>query len=111
MREHRYGSIALTFRLTNGRCIVGYALGDDGMLFRGELLTDCDEDRARHEAVTLAEYWAGIDAEDETDPWHGAERTISPSSTDLNRAGPVTSLPDTTDPTVNNHKSHMEATS
>ena len=69
--EHLDGSIVLMFRMTNGRFIVGYALGDDGMLFRGELLTDCDEDRARHEAVTLAEYWAGIDAEDETDPWHG----------------------------------------
>ena len=37
------GSLALMFRLTHGRFIVGYALGDDGMLFRGELLTDCDE--------------------------------------------------------------------
>ena len=62
---------ALMFRLTHGRFIVGYALGDDGMLFRGELLTDCDEDRARHEAVELAKYWTGIDAEDEADPWHG----------------------------------------
>ncbi len=71
VREHRYGSIALMFRLTNGRYIVGYALGDDGMLFRGELLTDCDEDRARHEALELADYWSQIDAEDEADPWHG----------------------------------------
>ena len=62
--------LAIVFRITNGRFIVGYALGDDGMLFRGELLTDCDEDRARHEALDLAEYWAGIDAEDEADPWH-----------------------------------------
>ena len=37
----------------------------------GELLTDCDEDRARHEALELAEYWSQIDAEDEADPWHG----------------------------------------
>ena len=44
IREYRDGSIALMFRLTHGRFIVGYALGDDGMLFRGELLTECDED-------------------------------------------------------------------
>src|SRR5947209_8417344 len=31
------GAVALVFRLTNGRHIIGYALGDDGMLFRGEL--------------------------------------------------------------------------
>ena len=65
------GSIALMFRLTHGRFLVGYALGDDGMLFRGELLTDCDEERARHEALELAEYWSQIDDEDEADPWHG----------------------------------------
>ena len=65
------GSIALMFRLTHGRFLVGYALGDDGMLFRGELLTDCDDERARHEALELAEYWSQIDAEDEADPWHG----------------------------------------
>jgi hypothetical protein len=70
---HRFpdGSVALVFRLTNDRFIVGYGLGDEGMLFRGELLIDCDDDRARHEAVTLAEYWSQIDAEDEADPWHG----------------------------------------
>jgi hypothetical protein len=65
------GSIALVFRLTDGRFIVGYALGDDGMLFRGEMLTDCDFDRACHEVLTLADYWSGIDTEDEADPWHG----------------------------------------
>jgi hypothetical protein len=65
------GSLALMFCLTNGRYIVGYALGDDGMLFRGELLTDCSDDRARHEALALAEYWSQIDTEDEADPWHG----------------------------------------
>ena len=41
------------------------------MLFRGELLVGCDDGRACREAVALAEYWAGIDAEDEADPWHG----------------------------------------
>src|SRR4051794_2964416 len=71
VREFSDGSLAVMFRLTNGRFIVGYALGDDGMLFRGELVTDCDEQRARHEAIALAEYWAEIDAEDEADPWHG----------------------------------------
>ncbi len=71
IRQFRDGSIALVFRLTHGRFVVGYALGDDGMLFRGELLTDCDDDRARREAVTLAEYWSEIDQEDEADPWHG----------------------------------------
>ena len=71
VREYLDGSMVLMFRLTHGRFVVGYALSDDGMLFRGELLTDCDGDRARHEAVALAEYWSQIDAEDETDPWHG----------------------------------------
>ena len=71
VREHRNGSIVLMFRLTNGRCIIGYALGNDGMLFRGELLTECSDERAKHEALELAEYWSGIDQEDEADPWHG----------------------------------------
>ena len=74
VRQFHDGSIALMFRLTHGRFVVGYALGDDGMLFRGELLTDCDEDRAAREAVALAEYWSEIDAEDEADPWHGEPR-------------------------------------
>src|SRR6516162_6364875 len=39
IREFSDGSLALMFRLTNDRFIVGYALGDDGMHFRGELLT------------------------------------------------------------------------
>jgi hypothetical protein len=71
IRQFRDGSVALMFRMTHGRFLVGYALGDDGMLFRGELLTECDSDRARHETVALAEYWSGIDQEDEADPWHG----------------------------------------
>ena len=61
----------LMLRLTNARFIVGHALGNDGMLFRGELLTDCDEDRAKDEALALADYWSGIDEEDQADPWHG----------------------------------------
>ncbi len=36
------GTMALMFRLPRGRFIVGYALADDGMLFRGELLTNSD---------------------------------------------------------------------
>ena len=71
VRQFNDGSIALMFRLTHGRFLIGYALGDDGMLFRGELRTDCDSDRARHEAITLAGYWSEIDAEDAADPWHG----------------------------------------
>jgi hypothetical protein len=71
VREYHDGSIALIFRLTNRRFIVGYALGDDGMLFRGELLSGCDEDDARHEALAISEHWMEIDAEDEADPWHG----------------------------------------
>ena len=71
VREYHDDSLAIMFRLTNNRYIVGFALGDDGMLFRGELLTDCDDERARHEALELADYWSEIDAEDEADPWHG----------------------------------------
>ena len=71
IRQFHDGSSALMFRLTDRRFVVGFALGDDGMLFRGELLTDCDDDRARREAVTLAELWSQIDADDEADPWHG----------------------------------------
>ncbi len=65
------GTLALVFRLTHGRFLVGYALGDDGMLFRGELLTGCDGERARQEALALARYWSLIDEEDKADPWHG----------------------------------------
>jgi hypothetical protein len=64
VREYRDGSIALVFRLTNGRCIVGYALGDDGMLFRGELIAESDEDGARREALQLAAHWSEVDAQD-----------------------------------------------
>ena len=71
VREYHDGSLAMMFRLTNNRFLIGFALGDDGMLFRGELLTDCDEDRARQEALELAEYWSEIDGEDEADLWYG----------------------------------------
>lgn len=71
IREYHDGAFALMFGLTHGRYIVGYALGEDGMLFRGELLTGCDEDEARREALAIADHWSEIDAEDEADPWHG----------------------------------------
>src|SRR5438874_891719 len=41
IEEYRDGSLALLFRLTKGRFVSGYALGEKGMLFRGELLTGC----------------------------------------------------------------------
>ena len=58
-------SLALMFRLPRGRFIVGYALGNSGMLFRGELLADCDEDDARSMARELSDRFAELDAEDE----------------------------------------------
>ena len=70
VREYRDGSIAVVFRRTRRRIIVGYALGDDGMLFRGELLTGCDEDVAHREALAFGEHWIEIDAVDEVDRWH-----------------------------------------
>lgn len=70
VRQFWDGSLAVVFRLTQDRFIVGYALGDRGTLFRGELLVGCDDERARREALALAEYWMNIDAEDEADPWH-----------------------------------------
>lgn len=59
------GSVALMFRLPRGRFIVGYALADDGMLFRGELVDDCTDNEARDTALRLADEWAERDAEDE----------------------------------------------
>ena len=59
------GSLALMFRLPRGRFIVGYALGDNGMLFRGEMLFNCDEDEARRHAQMVSECFAQLDAEDE----------------------------------------------
>ena len=59
------GSLSLMFRLPRGRSIVGYALADDGMLFRGELLTDCDDDDARRHALMLSDCFAQLDAEDD----------------------------------------------
>lgn len=59
------GSLALMFRLPRGRFIVGYALADSGMLFRGELLTNSNEDEARRHALMVSDCFAQLDAEDE----------------------------------------------
>lgn len=58
-------AFAIVFRLTKGRFIVGYCLGDEGMLFRGELLSDCTDDDARRSAIQISETFAELDAEDE----------------------------------------------
>lgn len=59
------GAIALTFRLPRGRFIIGYALGENGMLFRGEMISGGDESEARHHAMMIADCFASLDAEDE----------------------------------------------
>jgi hypothetical protein len=59
------GSLALMFRLPRGRFIIGYALGESGMLFRGELIDNCTEDDARRQAAYLAQFFGDIDADDE----------------------------------------------
>ncbi len=59
------GGLALMFRLPRRRYIVGYSLGDDGMLFRGELIDNCDEDEARHHCLMVSANWMELDAEDE----------------------------------------------
>ncbi len=61
------GAVVLVFGLTNCRFIVGYALENDGMLFRGELVTDCSADFARREARQLAEYFGDLDADYEAE--------------------------------------------
>lgn len=58
-------SLAVMFCLRKGRFIVGYALGENGMLFRGELLTDCDENEARRIARHLSGRFAELDTEDD----------------------------------------------
>lgn len=57
-------SIAIMFRLTANQFIVGYALADDGMLFRGELLRNGDEDDARYLARQLSDHFVQLDADD-----------------------------------------------
>jgi hypothetical protein len=64
VRRHRDGSFILLYRLTHGRSVVGYALGDNGMLFRGELVTGRTDDEARRAAVYIANFFAAYDDED-----------------------------------------------
>ncbi len=59
------GSLSLMFRLRRGRFIVGYALGENGMLFRGELVCNCSDDDARRQAKYLTQLFGDLDAEDE----------------------------------------------
>lgn len=59
------GSLVLLFRLTHGRWIIGYALGEHGMLFRGELLDGYEIHEARLHARMLADCFAELDAEDD----------------------------------------------
>lgn len=61
VRQYRGGPVALVFRLTHGRYIVGYALVNSGMLFRGELLTGTTADEARRAAVYIANMCAAFD--------------------------------------------------
>jgi hypothetical protein len=65
VRQHRDGSLILVYRLTKGRFVVGYALAENGMLFRGELVTGRTDDEARRAAVYISNFFAAFDAEDE----------------------------------------------
>ena len=65
IEEYHDGALVLLFRLTKGRFVVGYALGERGMLFRGELLTGCTDDEARRTARQIAAHFADLDAFDE----------------------------------------------
>ena len=66
VRRHRDGSVVILFRLTRRRFIVGYALGDSGMLFRGELVTGSTDDEARRAAVFISNMTIAFDDEDAT---------------------------------------------
>jgi len=46
------------------RFIVGYALSNSGMLFRGELVTDASDNEARRAAVFIANMCVAFDDED-----------------------------------------------
>lgn len=67
VERHADGSLAIIFRLSRGRFLVGYALGEDGMLFRGELVAGCTDDEVRRKAQHIADYFAELDAQDEAD--------------------------------------------
>ena len=60
------GSLALIFRLGHGRFLAGYALGEDRMLFRGELLEDTEAE-ARWTARMASDHFAEIDAQADTE--------------------------------------------
>lgn len=64
VEEYHEGTLVLLFRLTKGRFVVGYSLGE-GMLFRGDFLSDCADDEARRTARQIAEHFADLDAQDE----------------------------------------------
>jgi hypothetical protein len=59
------GNLALLFRLPKRRYLVGYALGEHGMLFRGEVVHTTDEAEARRMAIWISERFAELDADDE----------------------------------------------
>lgn len=65
VEQYWTGALALMFRLSSNRFIVGYALGESGMLFRGELIDSCDEDEARQTARCISHCFSELDAEDE----------------------------------------------
>ncbi len=67
IRQFWSGTLALMFRLPKSRFVVGYALGESGMLFRGEMINGCDEDEARRHALMISDCFAQLDAEDEED--------------------------------------------
>ncbi len=56
------GSLALIFRLGHGQFLAGYALGEDRMLFRGELVED-SEAEARWTARIVSDQFAELDAD------------------------------------------------
>jgi hypothetical protein len=64
-----WDGVALVFSLPRGRFISGYALGDDGMLFRGELVDTGTAEEAITAAVAISDYFSEQDAEDEEADW------------------------------------------
>ena len=65
VEQYWSGAMALMFRLPRGKYVAGYALGENGMLFRGELLTDADETDAKLMARMISDNFSEMDAEDE----------------------------------------------
>lgn len=64
VKEFWSGALALMFRLSRNRFVVGYALGE-GMLFRGELINGCTDEEARNHAWMISDNFAELDLEDE----------------------------------------------